>query len=142
MLLKTFQCNLTLSIHNRDRDFANRDFEKDVFKMKTVILDSYINEDLVQVNFYCRTRLIASSTCKIRLVTRNTRLATRSTCLPIRSTGFSTRSTCLSTHSTHLSTRSTCPSTRSTRLFTRSTNLSTRSICLSTCRTRSALSVF
>ena len=38
-------------------------FGKVVFKRRTVILDSYIKEDLVQSNFYRRTRLVTRSTC-------------------------------------------------------------------------------
>ena len=107
---------------------TNRDFRKIVFKKKTVILDSYIKEDLVHGNFYGRNRLVTHSTCTIRRVTRSTRLTT-----------LSTLSIPLPTHSTGLSTRGICLSTRSTHLSIRSTHLPTRNICVSTCSTRSTI---
>ena len=65
---------------------TNKDFQKVVFWKKTVVLGSHIKGDLVQVNFYRRTRLI---NCSTRLTSRGT----LSTCLLTRSTGLSTRST-------------------------------------------------
>ena len=62
---------------------TNKDIQKVIFKRKTAISDSYFKVDLVQGNFYRRTRL----------VTRSTRFSTRSTV----STRLPTRSTCLST---------------------------------------------
>ena len=58
-------------------------------------------EDLVQGNFYRKTRLVTRTTCTTRLVTRSTLLITRSTCLPTLHTGLSTSSICLSTRSAH-----------------------------------------
>ena len=110
---------------------TNRDFRKVIFKRKTVILDSYIKEDLVQGKFYRRTRLVTRRACTIWLVTCSTRLTT-----------LSTRSTRLPTNSTGLSNRSTHLSTRSTRLSIRSICLTTRSICRSACSIRIYLSVF
>ena len=60
----------------------------------------HIKEDLVQGNYYRRTRLVTVNTCKTCLVTRSTRLtirSTRSNRLPTRSTGLFTRSTRFST---------------------------------------------
>ena len=108
------------------------DFQKIVFKKKTVILGSYIKE--VQGNYYRKTHPITCSTCKIHLVMHSTRLTARSTCstcLFTSRTRLSTRSTRLSTSSTRLSTRSIRLSTRSTRLSTLNIRLSTRSIRLS-----------
>ena len=45
-----------------------------------------LNRNLVQFNYYRRTRFVTGSTCKTRMVTHSTRLTTRSTCLPTRST--------------------------------------------------------
>ena len=73
------------------------------FLKKTVILGSYIKEDLAQGNCYRRSSLITRSACAIRLVIYNTRLTTyssRNTRLPTRSTGLFTRGTRLSTRST------------------------------------------
>ena len=64
---------------------ANRNFQKFIFKSKTVILKSYIKEDLAQDNFYRRTRLVARSANTIWLVSHSTHLtifSTVSTCLP------------------------------------------------------------
>ena len=110
---------------------TNRNFWKAVFKKKTVYLDSYIKEDLVQGTFYRRTSLVTLST---RFTTRSN-LSTR---LTMHSTGWSTRGTCLPNRSTHVSFRSTRLFTRSTHLPISSTSLSTRSICLSTCSTCSS----
>ena len=85
---------------------TNRDFLKVIFKEKTVILDSsYINETLVQGNYYRRTHHVTRSTCKTSLVTHSTRLTTRSTRLSIRSTRLSTCSARFSTRNTRLSIR-------------------------------------
>ena len=115
---------------------TNRDFPKVVFKKKTVILDCYIKEDLLQDNYYRWTRLVTRGTWKTCLVTHSTRLTTRSTRLSFRSTRLSTRNFVFST-------RSTCPviclSIRSTPLSTRSIRLSTCSICLSTHCTQSSI---
>ena len=65
---------------------TNRDFRIVVFKKVTVILDSYVKDNLVQGNFYPR----------IRFVTRSTRLTTRGI-VPACSTRSSTCNTFLST---------------------------------------------
>ena len=57
--LKVLQVNIIIT---------NRDFPEVVFKKKTVILDSYIKEDIRLGNYYRRTRLVTCSTCKTRLV--------------------------------------------------------------------------
>ena len=98
----------------------NRDFRRVIFKKKTVILNFYIKENLIQGKFYRRTRLVTCSTCKIRLVAPSTCLITRST------------------HGTRLPTGSTCSSIRSTCLPIRSTRLYTcniLSVHFSTCST-------
>ena len=58
--------------------------------MKTIVLDSYIKENISSSNYYRRTRLVARSACLIRLVTHSTHLAARSARLSTRSPGFST----------------------------------------------------
>ena len=58
---------------------ANRNFQKFIFKRKTVILKSYIKEDLAQDNFYRRTRLVARSANTIWLVSHSTHFTIFST---------------------------------------------------------------
>ena len=86
---------------------------------------------LVQGNFYGRTRLVARSTCKTRLVTHSTWLTTRST--------RSTRPLVVLVSPLVVLVFSTGGTRLSIRLFIPSTPLSTGSICLSKRSTRSTI---